>query len=68
MSVRVVRVESIPFGLSALIDEQPGSLVVWLLASDWPEHRAWRLKKSLGVGPVSRERAEAVLHQDLHAV
>jgi hypothetical protein len=61
-------VGSIPFGLSALIDEQPDSIVVWLLASDWPEHRAWRLKKALGTGSVSREQVAGVVHQDLHAV
>lgn len=37
MSVRVIRVGSIPFGLSVLVDKRPGSVVVWLLESEWPD-------------------------------
>jgi len=40
-------VESIPFGLSALIDEQPGSIVVWLLADAWTREKAQLVEKAL---------------------
>jgi hypothetical protein len=45
--VRVIRVGAIPFGLSALVDQQPGSLVVWLLESDWSEATARLMEQVL---------------------
>jgi hypothetical protein len=66
--LRVVRVASIPFGLSALIDEQPGSLVVWLLASAWSKERARRLEEALNASGVGRGRDETFTHPDLHKV
>lgn len=47
MEVHVIRVGSIPGGLSALVDERPGSLVVWLLKSEWLESDAQILEKDL---------------------
>jgi hypothetical protein len=47
VSVRVIRVGVIPFGLSVLVDEQPDSLVVWLLASEWPQEQAHLLERVL---------------------
>jgi hypothetical protein len=66
--VRVVRVASIPFGLSALIDEQPGSLVVWLLAGAWSKERARRLEEALTASGVGPQRDETFTHPDLHKV
>lgn len=58
----------IPFGLSALVDEQPGSLVVWLLESEWSEDMAQLIEQTLAtVGPMSG--ASVTMPQPgLHAV
>ena len=68
MVVHVVRVASIPFGLSALVDEQPGSLVVWLLASAWSEKRARRVEEVLVAHCAASGRGEPVRRPDLHAL
>lgn len=66
--VRVVRVGSIPFGLSVLVDERPGSLVVWLLESDWPEPSARRVEQILRVRCALQANAATTAQLDLHAV
>lgn len=68
MVVHVVRVVSIPFGLSALIEEQPGSVVVWLLASAWSKEKARRVEKALAERCAAGDGAETFTHLDLHAV
>lgn len=68
MRVRVIRVEAIPFGLSALVDEQPDSLIVWLLDSEWPEDPARLVEQILATVWCSRENSVAVPQPDLHAV
>lgn len=61
MSVRVIRVGVIPFGLSVLVDEQPDSLVVWVLASEWPEEQAHLLERVLtALHPLQKHPATAV--------
>lgn len=66
--VRVIRVGSIPYGLSALVDEQQDSLVVWLLESDWPEEMATLVEQALkAVRAGQGDFATAVL-RDLHSV
>ncbi|WP_200309178.1 hypothetical protein [Streptomyces adelaidensis] len=47
--VHVIRVGSIPLGLSVLVDERPGSLVVWLLESEWSESLARVVEQLLRV-------------------
>jgi len=66
--VRVIRVGSIPYGLHALVDEQPGSLVVWLLESEWPEDLARLIEQILATTwPAGRGFATA-LQPGLNAV
>jgi hypothetical protein len=66
--VRVVRVGSIPFDLSVLIDEQPGSLVVWLLESEWTESMARVLEQVLSALYAVGGRAALPARQGLRAV
>lgn len=68
MRVRVFRVGSIPFGLSVLIDETPGSLTVWLLESEWPEHTARFLEQVLSALYAASDRLTSVAAPELHAV
>lgn len=68
MGVHVVRVGDIPFGMSVLIDEQPGSLVVWLLESEWPEAVARLIERVLNVLHTVREPAAPVAQPPLRAV
>lgn len=68
MSVRVIRVGSIPFGLSVLIDDQPGSLVVWLLERDWPEATAELLEQVLTAVYAAHGEPATALRRDLHPV
>lgn len=37
MMVRVVRVACLPGGLSMFVDEQPASMVIWVLKEDYSE-------------------------------
>lgn len=68
MRARVIRVKTIPFGLSALVDEQPGSLVVWLLESEWSEARARLVEQALAtLWPASGDSVIAP-QPGLHAV
>jgi len=68
VGVRVVRVGSIPFGLSALIDEQPGSLVVWLLEGDWPEPLARLIEQIMNVMWALRSHAALSVQPGLYVV
>lgn len=68
MSVRVIRVGAIPFGLSVLVDEQPDDLIVWVLASKWPQEQADLLERILAVLQPLRGRPVAVGRPDLYAV
>jgi hypothetical protein len=68
VNVRVIRVGAIPFGLSVLVDEQPGSLVVWLLDSDWSEDLARHIEQILATPWRPRENSVAVPQPDLHTV
>jgi hypothetical protein len=66
--VHVVRVESIPFGLSALVDEQPGSIVVWLLADAWTREKAQLVERALAEWSTERVGDETYPRPDLHTV
>lgn len=68
MSVRVIRVGVIPFGLSVLVDEQPDDLVVWVLADEWPQEQADLLERVLTALQPLRGHPVAVGRPDLHAV
>lgn len=68
MRVRVIRVGAIPFNLSVLVDERPGSLIVWLLDSDWSEDFARHIEQILATPWCPRENSVAVPQPDLHAV
>lgn len=59
MRVRVIRVGSIPFGLTVLIDQEPGSLVVWLLDSEWPEELAGRVEQLVAALYATQQPATA---------
>lgn len=47
MMVRVLRVGRLPAGLSIVVDEQPGSLVVWVLREDYSERQVARMEAEL---------------------
>jgi hypothetical protein len=68
VSVRVIRVGSIPFGLSVLIDDQPGSLIVWLLECEWPEATAELLERVLTAVYAADGESATALRRDLHPV
>ena len=57
VEVHVIRVVSIPGGLSALVQEVPEGLVVWLLESEWLESDALFLEKDLRAQCAAMRRA-----------
>jgi hypothetical protein len=61
-------VGSIPFGLSVLIDEEPNSLVLWLLESEWPEPMARFLEQVLSALYAASDRLSLAAAPGLHAV
>ena len=68
MRVRVIRVAAIPCGLSVLVDEQAGSLVVWLLESEWPQPLAQSVEQILTTLWSTREGPATMPQPDLHTV
>lgn len=68
MGVRVVKVGSIPFGLSVLVDERPGSLIVWLLESEWPQETAELLEQVLRSVRTAQGELATAIESGLHRV
>ena len=47
MMVRVVRVACLPGGLSMFVDQQPDSMVIWVLTEDYSEDQVTMLEAAL---------------------
>jgi hypothetical protein len=61
-------VGEIPFGLSVLVDEQPNSLVVWVLASEWPQEQAHLLERVLTAAHRPHGHPATAVRPGLYAV
>lgn len=68
MMVRVERVASLPGGLSIFFDDQPDSLVIWVLEDDYPEAQLASLEMGLNVLVWYWSRKPAALRANLRAV
>lgn len=69
MRVHVIKVGSIPFGLSVLVDKRPGSVVVWLLESEWPDSvTAELLEQVLTAVYAAQDELATTVQPGLHTV
>ncbi len=57
MMVRVVRVACLPGGLSMFVDEQPASMVIWVLKEDYSEDQVamWESALNSAIGCEARK-------------
>lgn len=67
MLVRVIRVPAMPGGLSLVIDDQPGSPILWVLEEDFSPAAAAMLESAMTVSTWYWERKPTVRAR-LHAV
>lgn len=49
MMVRVVRVACLPGGLSIFVDDQPDSLVIWVLKEDYSKDQVAMLEAAFNI-------------------
>lgn len=68
MLVRVERVASLPGGLSIFFDDQPDSLVIWVLEDECSEDQAANLEMGFNVLVWYWLRKPAALRANLRAV
>lgn len=68
MMVRVVRVASLPGGISMFVDDQPDGLVIWVLEKDYTTHQTAMLEAAFNVAVWYWTRKPAGSRTNLRAV
>ncbi|WP_331445806.1 hypothetical protein [Streptomyces xanthochromogenes] len=66
--VRVVRVRSLPGGLSIFVDDQPDSLVIWVLEDDFKPEAAQMVEAAFNLSVYYWLRKPALHRSSLRAV